>query len=122
MWENSYYIGGSDDGVLTTPAGPVGAALCWELIRAQTVRRLLSKVNFVVAGSCWRDLQLPVPPQLADYQARLRNFVRQAPGDLARRLGVPVGARRAGWRIRRRDTRQRDRAVRFPTASPAWTP
>ena len=26
MWENSYYIGGSDDGVLATPAGPVGAA------------------------------------------------------------------------------------------------
>lgn len=24
MWENSYYIGGSDDGVLRTPADPVG--------------------------------------------------------------------------------------------------
>jgi predicted amidohydrolase len=33
-WENSYYIGGSDDGVLATPAGPVGVALCWELIRS----------------------------------------------------------------------------------------
>ena len=50
MWENSYYIGGSDDGVLVTPAGPVSVALCWELIRTQTARRLLDKVIFVVAG------------------------------------------------------------------------
>jgi N-carbamoylputrescine amidase len=90
MWENSYYIGGSDDGVLATPAGPVGAALCWELIRSQTVRRLVGEVNFVVGGSCWWDLRLPVPPEYANDQARLRNLLRQAPGDLARRLGVPV--------------------------------
>src|SRR5262249_56616867 len=51
MWEKSYYIGGSDEGVLATPAGPVGAALCWELIRSQTARRLVGKVNFVVGGS-----------------------------------------------------------------------
>ena len=90
MWENSYYIGGSDDGVLATPAGPVGAALCWELIRSQTVRRLVGKVNFVVGGSCWWDLRHPVPPQEADYQALMRTLLRQAPGDLARWLGVPV--------------------------------
>jgi predicted amidohydrolase len=90
MWENSYYIGGSDDGVLATPAGPVGVALCWELIRSQTVRRLFDKVDFVVGGSCWWDLRHPVPPQDADYQGLMRNLLRQAPGDLARRLGVPV--------------------------------
>ena len=90
MWENSYYIGGSDDGVLATPAGPVGAALCWELIRSQTARRLVGKVNVVVGGSCWWDMRHPVPPQLVDDQARLRNFLRQAPGELATRLGVPV--------------------------------
>src|SRR5260370_27954380 len=90
MWENSYYMGGWDDGVLATPAGPVGAALCWELIRSQTVRRLVGKVNFVVGGSCWWDLRQPVPPQEADYQALMRTLLRQAPGELARRLGVPV--------------------------------
>jgi predicted amidohydrolase len=90
MWENSYYIGGSDDGVLTTPVGPVGAALCWEQIRSRTARRLLGKVDFVVGGSCWWDLPQPVPPELADTQTRLRNFLRQAPSELAKRLGVPV--------------------------------
>lgn len=39
MWENSYYIGGSDDGVLATPAGAVGVAMCWELIRSQTASK-----------------------------------------------------------------------------------
>src|SRR5262249_32576936 len=87
---SSYYIGGSDDGVLATPAGPVGVALCWELIRSQTVRRLLDKVHFVVGGSCWWDLRHPVPPQEAEYQALMRNFLRQAPAEMARRLGVPV--------------------------------
>ncbi len=90
MWESSYYIGGSDDGVLATPAGPVGAALCWELIRSQTARRLLGRVDLVVGGSCWWDVRLPVAPQDVDDQARLRNVLRQAPGELARRLGVPV--------------------------------
>jgi len=90
MWENSYYIGGSDDGVLGTPAGSVGVAMCWELIRSRTARRLLGKVDFVVGGSCWWDLRLPVPPKYADEQARLRDMLRQAPAHLARMLGVPV--------------------------------
>ncbi|HET6461528.1 MAG TPA: carbon-nitrogen hydrolase family protein [Syntrophales bacterium] len=90
MWENSYYIGGCDDGIFQTPAGPVGAAMCWELIRSQTARRLLGKVDFVVGGSCWWDLRLPVPPKYAEEQARLRELLRQAPAHLARMLGVPV--------------------------------
>jgi predicted amidohydrolase len=90
MWENSYYIGGSDDGVLATPAGPVGVAMCWELIRSQTARRLLGKVGFVAGGSCWWDLRLPVPPKYAEEQARLIDLLRQAPAHLARMLGVPV--------------------------------
>jgi predicted amidohydrolase len=64
MGENSYYIGGSDDGVLATPAGPVGAALCWELIRSQTVRRL---VGFPVSrrnADHRRPRQCACPPGL----------------------------------------------------------
>ncbi len=90
MWENSYYIGGSDDGILKTPDGPVGVAMCWELIRSHTARRLLGKVNLVVGGSCWWDVRLPVPPKYAGEQARLTDLLRQAPAHLARMLGVPV--------------------------------
>ena len=90
MWENSYYIGGSDDGILGTPAGPVGVAMCWEFIRSQTARRLLGRVDLVVGGSCWWDLRHPVSPEYAGDQARLKDLLRNAPAHLARMLGVPV--------------------------------
>jgi predicted amidohydrolase len=90
MWENNYYIGGSDDGVLETPAGPVGVAMCWELVRTQTARRLLGKVDMVVGGSCWWDLRLPVAPEYAGDQAMLMALLKNAPSHLARMLGVPV--------------------------------
>jgi len=90
MWENSYYVGGSDDGVLGTPAGPVGVALCWELVRTRTARRLRGRVNLVVGGSCWWDLRLPVSPEYKRDQERLLDLLRNAPAHLARMLGVPV--------------------------------
>ena len=40
MWENCYRVGGSDDGMIDAEGVPVGAAVCWELMRTQTVRRL----------------------------------------------------------------------------------
>ncbi len=90
MWENSYYVGGFDDGVLETPAGPVGVALCWELVRSRTARRLRGRVDAVVGGSCWWDLRLPVSPEYAGEQEKLIALLRNAPGRLARMLGVPV--------------------------------
>ena len=39
-WENCYYRGGDDNGVLATPVGNVGSVLCWEFIRSRTMRRL----------------------------------------------------------------------------------
>lgn len=90
MWENNYYIGGSDDGVLDTPAGSVGVAMCWELIRSQTARRLLNKVGLLVGGSCWWDNRLPVRPNEVEEQTLLRNMLRDAPSRMACMLGVPV--------------------------------
>ncbi len=90
MWENCYYIGGSDDGVLDTPHGPVGVAMCWELIRSQTARRLKDKVGVVVGGSCWWDLSMPVPERYTEQQQALINLFGNAPANLARMLGVPV--------------------------------
>ena len=91
MWENCYYAGGGDDGILTTPAGPVGAALCWELVRTRTARRLLGRVGLVLAGSCWwtlPDRRVPgFPPRLHRWN---RRTLRETPGRFARLLGVPV--------------------------------
>lgn len=91
MWENCYYEGGADDGILNTPAASIGAAMCWEFIRTKTVRRLLRRVDLVVGGSCWWTLPdnwLPGFPRslhdknLAIMQATIPRF--------ARMLGVPV--------------------------------
>lgn len=90
MWENCYYIGGSDDGVLATPAGEVGVAMCWEMIRGQTPRRLQNRIGLLVGGSCWWDLRQPVPAaQMGDSEA-LHAMLREAPARLARMLRVPV--------------------------------
>jgi hypothetical protein len=51
MWENCFYVGGEDDGVLEAEGKSVGVALCWELMRSQTARRLRGRVDVVLAGS-----------------------------------------------------------------------
>ena len=45
MWENCYYIAGDDDGVLKTPLGNIGVALCWEFVRSRTPKRLFDRVD-----------------------------------------------------------------------------
>ena len=53
MWENAFYIGGHDDGIIRTGELTVGAAVCWELMRTQTAHRLRGRVDMVVGGSFW---------------------------------------------------------------------
>lgn len=53
MWENAFYVGGRDDGVFQSDLGMVGAAVCWELIREQTIRRMHGRVQLVMTGTHW---------------------------------------------------------------------
>ncbi len=55
-WEAYYYEDGQDDGVLHTPETEVGVALCWEMIRTRTARRMLGRVRLLLAGSTWWTL------------------------------------------------------------------
>ncbi|UCD86123.1 MAG: carbon-nitrogen hydrolase family protein [Deltaproteobacteria bacterium] len=92
MWENCYYIGGSDDGIIQTTLGPMGIALCWELVRTQTARRLVSKVDLLLAGSCWwtlPDKNLPVPFKRTLLKSNAE-IMKATPSKMARMLGVPV--------------------------------
>ncbi|WP_299880640.1 carbon-nitrogen hydrolase family protein [uncultured Cocleimonas sp.] len=88
-WENCYYKGGNDDGVLLTPIGNVGSVLCWELIRSRTARRLLNKVKLVVGGSCWWTLPEDSDIDSPRWAANLK-MIQDAPSRMARMLGVPV--------------------------------
>ncbi|HOB29161.1 MAG TPA: carbon-nitrogen hydrolase family protein [Bacillota bacterium] len=98
MWENCYYRGGSDEGILDTPFGPVGALLCWEMTRTQTAKRLRGRVDLLVGGSCWWTLPEGVPLP-GGRGARQRNFeiMSELPSLMARLLGVPfIHAAHAG--------------------------
>jgi predicted amidohydrolase len=92
MWENCFYIGGSDDGVMETPDGiTAGAAVCWEFMRTQTVRRLAGRVDLVVGGSGWWSIP-PWPPSAVFRRleaSNARTAAQIAPA-MARAVGAPV--------------------------------
>lgn len=91
MWENCYYEGGSDDGVLETPLGKIGVALCWELVRTRTARRLLNRVDLVVGGSCWWDLpDKKLPGYTHAVREKNHAIMEETPSRFARLLGCPV--------------------------------
>jgi predicted amidohydrolase len=90
MWENCFYVGGDDDGVLEVGGLPVGVAMCWELMRTQTPRRLRGRVDLLVGGSCWWSYP-DLPPRAVMRRrevvnARLSQAVVPA---LARTVGAP---------------------------------
>ena len=89
LWENCHYVGGSDDGIMATPDGNIGVALCYEFVRSRTAARLKGKVGMVIGGACWWGLEDSAP---ADHPARkwLLDLLKATPGRFARLLGVPV--------------------------------
>jgi len=93
MWENAYYVGGSDDGVVNTELGTAGLAVCWELIRWQTVCRFAGRVRYAITGNQWWSLPEDWPGTRSAFSA-LGQFNRylseNAPVELARILRVPV--------------------------------
>ncbi|GAA1821371.1 carbon-nitrogen hydrolase family protein [Planosporangium flavigriseum] len=89
MWENAFYVGGHDDGVIDAGTHTIGAAVCWELMRTQTVRRLRERVDLVMAGSGWWS----VPPWMPGYRRWERDneaTARTAAATFARFVGAPV--------------------------------
>ena len=91
MWENCYYRGGSDDGVFKTSIGDIGVALCWELVRTRTVRRMIGRVDLVVGGSCWWNLpQKPLPGFTDSVRDKNVSIMRETPARFARLMGCPV--------------------------------
>lgn len=91
MWENAFYIGGHDDGVIEAGGLTVGAAVCWELMRTQTVRRLRGRIDLAMTGSGWWS----IPdwwPRAAFRRLEQRNASTawQAAATFAGYVGAPV--------------------------------
>jgi predicted amidohydrolase len=89
MWENALYIGGGDPGLIAAGGLSVGVALCWELMRTQTVRRLRGRVDLVLGGSNWWSIPALPPRRLI---ARLEAANRRRAVDAAPRFAPFVGA------------------------------
>jgi predicted amidohydrolase len=91
MFENCFYVGGADAGVLDWGGSSVGAALCWELMRTGTARRLRGRVDLLVAGSAWWSIPA-WPPRFITrrFEARNANNAARAAPAMARLVGAPI--------------------------------
>lgn len=91
MWENSFYVGGApgDDGIVESQGLTVGVAVCWELMRTQTARRLRGRVDLVMGGSGWWSVP-PWPPAAITRRLEARN--ERLATSVAERFGPHVGA------------------------------
>lgn len=92
MVENAFYVGGRDTGLMETSLGPVGAAVCWETVRTQTVQRLRGKVGLLMTGSHWWSDPGWAWPR--DYWRQLHEgngrMMERTPGTFAALIGAPL--------------------------------
>ncbi|GII25259.1 carbon-nitrogen hydrolase family protein [Planosporangium mesophilum] len=91
MWENAFYVGGDDDGVIDAGSHTVGAAVCWELMRTQTARRMRERVDLVMAGAGWWSVPQWVPGSVfRRWERDNEATARTAAATFARYVGAPV--------------------------------
>jgi predicted amidohydrolase len=91
MWENAFYVGGNDDGVIKAATLTVGAAVCWELMRTQTVRRLRGRIDLAMTGSGWWSIPDWWPgATFRRIEARNAATARRAAASFAGYVGAPV--------------------------------
>lgn len=90
QFENCYYTEGDQENILITPAGNFGVALCWEMIRYDTLRRIAGKADIVLAGSCWWDLPEDAPPEREALRQYNQKLALETPVTFAKLSGVPV--------------------------------
>ncbi|CRZ17308.1 carbon-nitrogen hydrolase family protein [Mycolicibacterium neworleansense] len=91
MWENAFYVGGNDDGVLSNGDYQIGAAVCWELMRTGTARRLRSRIDLAMTGSGWWSIPAWPPRMLFERWERNNSATaRAAAASFAKYVGAPV--------------------------------
>ncbi|MFN2492314.1 MAG: carbon-nitrogen hydrolase family protein [Pyrinomonadaceae bacterium] len=100
MWENCFYIGGTDDGLIEVNDLTAGVVLCQEFNRTQTVRRLRGKADIVVGGSFTWGAPRAIPFRRY-LQTSIARYTDWAP-TFARLVGCPVVEATHCGRIRSR--------------------
>lgn len=87
--ENFCYTNGDETMVFDTPVGKIGIAMCWELLRTNTLRRMISQVDFVIAGSCWWGFTVEDGDAYYLKQAN-STLAKAAPANFAKHVGKPL--------------------------------
>lgn len=92
MIENAFYVGGRDTGLMQTSLGPVGAAVCWETVRTQTVKRLRGKVGLLMTGSHWWSEPgwKWLGQRAVDMHEGNARMMERTPGTFAALIGAPL--------------------------------
>ena len=90
QFEGCYYTNGDTVNILDTPIGKIGVALCWEMLRYDTLRRMTGKVDFVLTGSCWWDLPENAPKDRETLRKYNQELAISTPVTFAKLIGVPV--------------------------------
>lgn len=88
--ENCYYTKGDTNHILDTPIGKIGVALCWEMIRYDTIKRLSEQVDLILAGSCWWDLPDDAPCSREALRQYNQTLALETPVTFAKLLNTPV--------------------------------
>lgn len=89
--ENYIYTEGDDEQWFDTPLGKIGIASGWEQISYDTVRRLCSKVDFVIGGACWWNFAFEDGDKIyKKLNPENKKLATNAPLQLAKLLGVSV--------------------------------
>lgn len=88
--EHFCYTYGDENSVFDTPIGRIGVAICWEQIRYATVKRMINKVDLVLAASCWWRFSKEDGEELNKYNDFNSDMAINAPITLAKIFNVPV--------------------------------
>lgn len=90
QFEGCYYTNGDTANVLDTPIGKIGVALCWEMLRYDTLRRIAGEADLLLCGSCWWDLPDDAPKDRDPLRRYNENLALDVPVKFARLAGTPL--------------------------------
>lgn len=90
QFENCYYTNGDENNVLVTPIGNLGVALCWEMIRYDTLKRISGRVDLILAGSCWWDIPIDAPRDKDSLRQYNQSLACETPLTFSKLAGVPI--------------------------------
>jgi predicted amidohydrolase len=90
QFEGCYYTNGDTEHILDTPIGKIGIALCWEMMRYDTIKRIGGQAGLLLCGSCWWDLPEDSPAEREPLRQYNQALALHIPVRFAKLAGIPM--------------------------------